>query len=325
LQNQPKLDEIDAKILKILLEESRTSFTDMSKSCNISVGAVRMRYKNLWAKGIINGEIMLVNPYSLRYKHVSLIGVTTTQENENQVMQFLQEKPFIGCVFERFGKYDIGAQVAIQSIEELSEIQRTLEAHPLIKHVEALIFAGDVIAEHPENLIVKPFSGKIEHRNITPEKTQMKMDETDIKIVQILTAKSRTPFRQIGEQLDISTKNAIDRYKRLRGKVLTLSTITVNLDKLGYQAGGLVFIKLTNKSKIEEVAGKLLTIPNVLTMVKYIGNFDLFAFVVWEDFNEYLKMEDEIKKIKNVNYFDIHVIKLPPAWPPNLYSAYVSK
>ena len=81
MQNQVKVDEIDANVIKILLEESRTSFTDIAKSCGISVGAVRMRYKNLWKKGIINGEIMLVNPYSLRYRHLSLIGVETTVEN----------------------------------------------------------------------------------------------------------------------------------------------------------------------------------------------------------------------------------------------------
>ena len=193
MQNQAKVDEIDAKIMKILLEESRTSFTDIAKSCGISVGAVRMRYKNLWKKGIVNGEIMLVNPYSLRYRHVSIIGVKTTRKNEDTVIEFLKRKPFVGYVFKDFGKYNFGVQVALKSMGELSEIQRNLEANSLIKRADALIFAGDVVVEHPENLIIKPFSGTIEHKPITTVRKQIKMDEIDRKIVKILSEKSRTP------------------------------------------------------------------------------------------------------------------------------------
>jgi len=51
-----KIDEIDAKILKILLSESRTSFTAIAEECKITVTAVRMRYKRLWRDGVINGK-----------------------------------------------------------------------------------------------------------------------------------------------------------------------------------------------------------------------------------------------------------------------------
>lgn len=59
------IDKTDAKILKMLLVESRTIFTDMTTACKVTVGAVRMRYKRLWNKGIINGEVTLVNPHCL--------------------------------------------------------------------------------------------------------------------------------------------------------------------------------------------------------------------------------------------------------------------
>ena len=47
LGSSTKIDQIDARIIKILLAESRTSFTDIAKECEISVSAVRMRYKHL--------------------------------------------------------------------------------------------------------------------------------------------------------------------------------------------------------------------------------------------------------------------------------------
>lgn len=325
MQNQVKVDEIDANVIKILLEESRTSFTDIAKSCGISVGAVRMRYKNLWKKGIINGEIMLVNPYSLRYRHVMIIGVETTRKNEDKVLKFLKRKPFVGYVFKNFGKYNFGAQIAIKNMGELTVIQRNLEASPLIKRADALIFAGDIVVEHPENLIIKPFSGTKEHKPITTVKKRIIMDEIDKKIVKILSEKSRTPFCRIAKQLDISTKNVIERYRKLRGNVLTLSTITVDITKLGYNASALLFIKLANKSKVAEVVNELLQIPNLLALVKYIGDYDLFAYLVLENFQGYFKTENSIRNIENIDYFDFHLVPNLPAWPPNLYSPFLNE
>ncbi len=321
MQNRAKIDEIDAKILKVLLEESRTSFTSLSKICGVSTGAVRVRYKNLWKKGIINGEIMLVNPYSLTYNHTAIIGIISNIESEEKVIEFLKKLPFVGLVFPNFGKYNLAVQVALPSIEELSETQRLFETHKLIEHADALIFADEIVVEHPENLIIKPFNGEIEHKTIVPKKKSETIDEIDRKIVRILSYRSRTPFRKIAIDLGISTKNVIERYKKLRGKVLTLSTITIDLSKLGYAAGAFLFIKLESKSKIVEARNQLLMIPNLLTLVKYIGNHDLFAYVVLEDFNQYFKLQMSLRKINSIAFFDAYIAPTPPAWPPNLYAS----
>jgi DNA-binding Lrp family transcriptional regulator len=51
MAHKVKIDETDAKILKIILLESRTSFTDIAAVCKITVTAVRMYYKRLWKEG----------------------------------------------------------------------------------------------------------------------------------------------------------------------------------------------------------------------------------------------------------------------------------
>jgi DNA-binding Lrp family transcriptional regulator len=95
LNERVKIDETDAKILRQLLRESRTSLTELAKICKITVGAVRMRYKKLWRIGLINGEIMQVNPQSLGYKCISDIGILTSLEDEKKVIEFLQSKSYI--------------------------------------------------------------------------------------------------------------------------------------------------------------------------------------------------------------------------------------
>lgn len=47
LQKKPEIDEINAKILRMLLCEARTSFTQIAKECKISVNSVRNRFEQL--------------------------------------------------------------------------------------------------------------------------------------------------------------------------------------------------------------------------------------------------------------------------------------
>ena len=275
MKRRIKIDEINAKILKTLLEESRTSFTEIAKTCKISVGAVRMRYKHLWKAGIINGEIMQVNPYSLGYRCVSSIGIVTAKENESEVKEFLKSKHYITKIIEAWGKYNFGIIVALSSIQKLSGIQQELQANPLITHENVMIWSETINMDHPENLRIDALSSENERKTnpspvtISYEETQI--DEKDRQIARMLAQNSRTPFRKIAEQLDISTKNVIQRYTKLRGKLLTFSAITVDLKKLGYNAMAGMFLQIENKSKIPEIHAQLLQTPNLIVAVKYVG------------------------------------------------------
>src|SRR3990170_2837954 len=96
--------------------------------------------------------------------------------------------------------------------------------------------------DRTENLVLGPYKQHKKEQNGDAQKQptstrEIQIDETDRKIARILSRSARTPFKRIAEQLGISTKNVIQRYRRLRReKVLTLSSITVDLNKLGYNA-----------------------------------------------------------------------------------------
>jgi Lrp/AsnC family transcriptional regulator for asnA, asnC and gidA len=281
------------------------------------VGAVRMRYKRLWKAGIITGEIMQVNPCGLGYKYFGNIGIITDRENESKVNELLKSKSYIPLIIAPFGRYTFGSLFALHSIQELSYIQEDLEANPMVKRVDTLIWAQNGPLDRMENLIIRPFTNKNEpkHAAVNPEETQI--DEIDRKIAKILSQKSRTPFLKIAEQLNISSKNVIQRYKRLRGNVLTSSTITVDLNKLGYNAGAIFFMNVTNRSKIPEIQNQLLQIPNLIATMKYIGPVDLFAYVVLADFADLFKLKQAFRGIKDIEKAEPVLEPLFPSWPPN--------
>ncbi len=319
---EQNIDEIDAIILKRLLIDSRISFTSLAKECKISVAAVGMRYKRLRKSGIINGETVLINPYSLGYKHIGLIGIITSKENEEKAVSFLRNKlnnPLIG---RRFGSYTLWIpELAFHNLEEISKLQRELEACPVIRSADAIFLSeNSLIPQHPENLVIKAFKGAIDYVPAVLDQKQIDMDELDREIAKILVENARTSFRKIAQQLGVSTKNVIERYKKLKGTVFTLSTLTVDLNKLGYHAGAFLTIKLANKSKAEEVEAQLLKMPNLIVLVKYIGAYDMFAHIVFEDFDDYFKMVGDIYRIPNIDRLDVFLVPSFPGWPANVYA-----
>jgi len=306
------------------MKESRTSFTELAGLCKISIGAVRMRYAQLKRAGIVNGEVMLVNPHSLGYKHISDLGIITSVDHEPEVKECLRGKPYVAHIAGPFGKYNFWAKVALRDTQELAGILEDLESIPHIRHVDALIWVEAINVEHAENLIIKPLIDKNEQvadcKPTTSDNEIAEIDETDRKIARILSQNSRMPFRRIAEQLGISTKNVIQRYRRLRRqKVLTLSSITVDLNKLGYNAMASLFVKAANRSKMPEIHTQLLKIPNLIVSIRLIGTYDLYASIVLEDFQELFRLNEQIRRVHGIDKTEIFLTPNVPAWPLNLF------
>jgi len=324
MSNRTRIDETDAKILKTLLKDSRTSFTKMAKDCKISVGAVRMRYKRLWKTGIINGEIMQVNPHALGFEYVVDLGIITAVENEKEVTEFLKNKQYEHInIVGPFGRYNVFAVAVFINIQELTETIRDLESHPHVKRVESLIWAEAVYMEHMENLIFEPLCKNGDtQKYLRPNGTnheKAKMDQIDRQIAKTLSLNARTPFKRIADQLGISTKNVIQRYKKLKGPVLTMSTITVDLRKLGFQAFAFLFIKVGNRSKMFEIYQQLIEIPNVVVAIRTLGPYDLTGTVFLTCFEKLFETTEQIRRIPGIDLTEIHVTPAWDKWPPNLF------
>ena len=327
LRNDPAIDVIDAKILHILLNESRTSFTNIAKTCSISVGAVRMRYAKLKKTGIITGETMQVNPHSLGYQYVSDLGITTDIEKEAEVKEFFNTKPYLAHTVGPLGKYNFWTKVVLSDIKELNSIIEDLEAHPSIRRVDAFTWSEAVYMDHAENLVIPPLSEKgyaefRAQRGLVDSGCfeKVELDAKDLEIVKVLSAHSRIPFRKIAQSLGISTKNVIQRYRRLRKSVLVRSSITVDLRKLGYAAWAHLLIKVENRSKVGEICGQLLALRNLIVLIRYIGVYDLYATVVVADFEDLFEVTERIRRIRAVEQTDVYVSPIFPRWPFNLFT-----
>lgn len=324
LQKNLEIDEIDVTILKMLLRDARTSFTQIAEECEISVSAVKSRFERLKKRGIITGAIMQINPQSLGYTFVADIVITTSVHNIKDVMTDLKTKSYVVLGCDPFPRFKIEIFVVLTKLKELTKIQEDLESHPLIKETETLIWVESTHMDHVENLVFKPSNKlgnpKQERATIqTSESVQQYIDETDKQIAKMISHDARMPFNQIARQIGISTKNVIQRYVRLRGRLLTLSTITIDLKKLGYHAMVNIHIKATNKSAVPNIWAQMLETPNILVAIRVIGKYDLLLMGVLEDFQDLFKLSEKVLRIEGVDQADIFLREPDSSWPPNIF------
>ena len=128
----------------------------------------------------------------------------------------------------------------------------------------------------------------------------------------------------MAKQLGISPKNVIQRYNRLKGKVLTKATISVSLDKIGFKSMAHLFIKISNRSKMQEIMAQIFKIPNMIIAIKLVGPYDVRALVVIHDFEDLFEVTETFRRIKGIEKADTYLYKTFPHWPGSLFAPYYS-
>ncbi|NNF73633.1 MAG: Lrp/AsnC family transcriptional regulator, partial [Flavobacteriaceae bacterium] len=100
-----KLDEIDHQILDMLIDNTRTPFTDIAKKLLISAGTVHVRVKKMEDAGIIKGSSLTLDYHKLGYSFIAYVGVFLQNTSQTQfVLERLKEIPYVTVAHITTGK-----------------------------------------------------------------------------------------------------------------------------------------------------------------------------------------------------------------------------
>ncbi len=75
------LDELDKRILKIIVQNARIPFREVAEMCGVSRAAVHQRVQRMIDMGVIGGSGYFVNPKSLGYQLCAYVGITLEKGN----------------------------------------------------------------------------------------------------------------------------------------------------------------------------------------------------------------------------------------------------
>ena len=118
-----KLDGIDKKILKMLMENSRRPILEIAKNIGISGAAIHQRLRKLESKNLIIGSSIIVNTKVLGFTTMAFIGIFLDKATSNKtVVNQLKEIPEILECHYTTGDWSVLAKLICKDNEDLMEI-----------------------------------------------------------------------------------------------------------------------------------------------------------------------------------------------------------
>jgi DNA-binding Lrp family transcriptional regulator len=132
------MDEVDEKILSILQEDGRASFTNIAEQVDVSEGTVRNRVEKLQETGVIQNFTVNVN----RERDISAfisVNVSTGREFE----QIISEFPDDLQVYELAGDMDMLVKVERDSSEQVNQIVDDIRAVEGVKSTQTYMILSE--------------------------------------------------------------------------------------------------------------------------------------------------------------------------------------
>ncbi|MBL7473487.1 Lrp/AsnC family transcriptional regulator [Robertkochia sediminum] len=118
-----KLDEVDHQILDMLIENTRTPFTDIAKKLLISAGTVHVRVKKMEDAGIIRGSSLTLDYEKLGYSFIAYVGVFLEKTHQTKfVLERLHEIPYITVAHITTGKFNIFCKIRARDTKHAKEV-----------------------------------------------------------------------------------------------------------------------------------------------------------------------------------------------------------
>ncbi|HMW13860.1 MAG TPA: Lrp/AsnC ligand binding domain-containing protein [Chitinophagales bacterium] len=118
-----QLDDIDLKILSILMKDAKTPFTDIAKQLFVSSGTVHVRMKKMEDLGIIKGFSLQLNYHKLGYDITAFLGVYLNKSSQYDIVaKQLTAIPEIVDLHYTTGNYSMFVKLICKDTEHLRKI-----------------------------------------------------------------------------------------------------------------------------------------------------------------------------------------------------------
>ena len=138
---------------------------------------------------------------------------------------------------------------------------------------------------------------------------RMKLDDTDLRILELLTENGRLSYVDIGKELGLSRVSVRDRVQQLmKNGVIEKFSVVLNSEKVGKKVSAFFEVDCEPGSLVE-VAQTLADNPNVASCYQMTGPSTLHMHVLVEDFISLEKfINNELYSLKGITRVESHIL-----------------
>ena len=118
-----QLDELDEKILNMIISNARIPFLEVARVCNVSGAAIHQRIQKLVNLGVIKGSEYIVDHNKVGYETSAYMGLyLKNPEQFNDVVAALERIPEVVECYYTTGQYDLFIRLYARNNQHLLEI-----------------------------------------------------------------------------------------------------------------------------------------------------------------------------------------------------------
>ena len=114
------IDNLDTKILQMLVDNGRKPFLEIARECGVSGAAIHQRIAKLQARNILEGSRALIKPTTLGYDTCAFVGISLKDTDQfTSVVEKLKKIPEVVECHYTTGQYDMLIKVYAKDNEHL--------------------------------------------------------------------------------------------------------------------------------------------------------------------------------------------------------------
>ncbi len=129
-----EIDNVDLKILSLLMDDAKIPYTEIAKKVYVSGGTVHVRMKKLEEMGVVTGTTLNMDYAKLGYDVTCFLGIYLQKSSlYDEVVEMLQDIPEIVKIHYTTGNYNIFIKIHCRDTRHLREV-----LHDKIQKVEGI-------------------------------------------------------------------------------------------------------------------------------------------------------------------------------------------
>lgn len=118
------LDELDQKIIQLLIQNARMTYSQIGEQIGISRVAVKMRVQALEKRGVIEEYTTIINPQKISGAISCYFEIITEPDQLMQVAELLNAQETITQIYRVSGKSRLHVHAVASSNEELERLMK---------------------------------------------------------------------------------------------------------------------------------------------------------------------------------------------------------
>ena len=128
------------------------------------------------------------------------------------------------------------------------------------------------------------------------------IDNTDLKILEILMQDAKRPYTEVAKKVNVSQGTVHVRMNKMEeAGILEKTTLRINYAKLGFDITAFIGIYLEKSALYESVLAKLKGIPEIINIHYTTGNYSMFVKIHCRDTNHLKEvLHDKMQQVDGI-------------------------